>query len=126
MAEGEILVHGDVEEVGEVGDGDGAVGPGAGAVDFVVGLALHSDCLGDMVLVLIMAMVGGFKCTSDGYCVSLEKEDMLLRSVGGIEGEKLVLEIRTVMSDGPITIVGEIVTKCDERSEWVFAIGYWG
>lgn len=37
VAEGEVLVHGHAEEVGEVGYGDGAVGPGAEAVYCVSG-----------------------------------------------------------------------------------------
>ena len=33
--ESEVLIHRHAEEVGEIGDGDGSVGPGAGAVDGV-------------------------------------------------------------------------------------------
>ena len=54
MAEGEVLVHGHVEEVGEVGYCDGAVGPGAGAVDFVVGVG----GIGYMVSDAAVAVVG--------------------------------------------------------------------
>ena len=50
MTEGEVLGQGDVEEVGEIGDGDGTVGPGACTVYFVsisyVCWRIRSDVVG--------------------------------------------------------------------------------
>lgn len=57
MPEGEILVHRYVQEIGEVGDGDGAVGPGARAVDFVVGLACKGDVVGDAAVAVVGKIV---------------------------------------------------------------------
>lgn len=57
VAEGEILGHGYVEEIGEVGDGDWAVGPGGCAVDFVVGLAGHGDVVGNATIAVIREVI---------------------------------------------------------------------
>ena len=65
VSEGEILVHGDAEEVGEVGDGDGPVGPGAGAVDGVAFNHVRGVVRGNIVRVAAVSVVGQVIAKSD-------------------------------------------------------------
>ena len=58
VAEGEVLRQGHVQEVAEVGDGDGAVGPGTGTVDGVAGLDVGGVDRGDVVGEATVTVVG--------------------------------------------------------------------